>query len=449
MGRELKLLEAAEVGDLETIRRLILGGVDVNAQYESAETPLHLASCNDHIDVVRFLLENNADVNAKSSNIPQTPLGQALVNRKVDVAKLLLAKGADVNDEMGFWSHRGEMTPLGYILSTRDLHQLLPHFLDHGADINQSMRSGRTLLHLACRGSVDISQVSTLLTHGSQINARDRSGEAPLHYAVCNKNPTVAILQLVSLLINNHAEVNLSDNLGQTPLHKVLRGDVTQMLLSNGAFVEVKDQRMRSPVHGMVLENRLEAVDVLLEYHRSHDGDVSSLLLSRCRDGDSPFHKAGTSEMAKLLLEQPLQNKRVPPVCYEMLFLEDNSGLTLRDRVQNRILFGKRIGAMKHRVVDYQSLLQYLESYTKQPLAVPASTSIPAMKTIATPKKQQRLTLYDGIAVRVNPALTVFQQAIAHAFVEQTFTRDSEAQLPDDLKYAILGYLAPVDLMKR
>ena len=41
-------------------------GAEVDARSRSSSTPLHFAAFKDHIDVVRFLVENGADVNACS-----------------------------------------------------------------------------------------------------------------------------------------------------------------------------------------------------------------------------------------------------------------------------------------------------------------------------------------------------------------------------------------------
>ena len=44
---------------------LLNRGAYINAQTNGGGTPLHWASQNDHIDAVKFLVNNKADVNAK------------------------------------------------------------------------------------------------------------------------------------------------------------------------------------------------------------------------------------------------------------------------------------------------------------------------------------------------------------------------------------------------
>jgi len=59
-----RLHRAAESGDLEKVKSLLLDGLPVNAFDELSFTPLHYATAAGHIATVRYLLEAGADVNA-------------------------------------------------------------------------------------------------------------------------------------------------------------------------------------------------------------------------------------------------------------------------------------------------------------------------------------------------------------------------------------------------
>lgn len=61
----VKMCEAAAVGDVESIRRLLVNGASVDSCDYDKRTPIHLAASNNQLEVLRFLLENNADVNVK------------------------------------------------------------------------------------------------------------------------------------------------------------------------------------------------------------------------------------------------------------------------------------------------------------------------------------------------------------------------------------------------
>jgi ankyrin repeat protein len=117
---ELDLFDAAALGDVETLRRL-LGRSRKRANSYSLDgfTPLHLAAFFGHADAAALLLDRGADVEARSKN-PRlrsvTPLHSAAAGRHLDVAELLLARGADPNaTQPGGW------TPLHQAAANGDL----------------------------------------------------------------------------------------------------------------------------------------------------------------------------------------------------------------------------------------------------------------------------------------------------------------------------------------
>ena len=120
---------------------------DINAldRYRK-ETPLHAASREGHAVVAQLLLENGADVMAKSEH-ESTPLHLASIYGRVEVAQVLLKNGAEVDakdrhityvrpDFYGNargWTRVDRCTPLGLALRAArgDVARVL---LEHGAD---------------------------------------------------------------------------------------------------------------------------------------------------------------------------------------------------------------------------------------------------------------------------------------------------------------------------
>ncbi len=85
--------DAAVNGELAMVRALVKNnpGLVFNKD-DSGETPLHLAAYMGHKDVVEFLLESKADVNAKD-NSGMTPMHMASLYGYKDVAELLRQHG--------------------------------------------------------------------------------------------------------------------------------------------------------------------------------------------------------------------------------------------------------------------------------------------------------------------------------------------------------------------
>jgi ankyrin repeat protein len=98
---------AAREGNLEIVARQITEGIDIDAEGPQGGTALFWAAQNNHLEIVRLLLEHGADVN----EIPQpnpctgmvsmTPLMAASAHGHTDVVKLLLAHGADASAQVG------------------------------------------------------------------------------------------------------------------------------------------------------------------------------------------------------------------------------------------------------------------------------------------------------------------------------------------------------------
>lgn len=61
------LHDAAEIGDLEGVRRLILDRADIFATDRYGLSALHLAAREDHMNVVQQLVRGGADLNMQSA----------------------------------------------------------------------------------------------------------------------------------------------------------------------------------------------------------------------------------------------------------------------------------------------------------------------------------------------------------------------------------------------
>ncbi|KAK6455624.1 uncharacterized protein RJT20DRAFT_97227 [Scheffersomyces xylosifermentans] len=95
-GRSM-LQRSCKKGNLNEVQSYIARGANANEKDFCGFTCLHEAALEGHTEVVRFLIEHGANVNAKAdaAGDSETPLIDAAENKHYEVVKLLLDNGAD------------------------------------------------------------------------------------------------------------------------------------------------------------------------------------------------------------------------------------------------------------------------------------------------------------------------------------------------------------------
>jgi ankyrin repeat protein len=121
---------AAERGDAMLAETLIVAGANVEAGTRIGRyTPLHVASRGGHLEVVEALLRAHADPNAATTNSGATPLHLAAGSGNPDVVRALIRAGADANARETTWGQ----TPLIFAAS-RGHAEVIRALVEAGAD---------------------------------------------------------------------------------------------------------------------------------------------------------------------------------------------------------------------------------------------------------------------------------------------------------------------------
>jgi ankyrin repeat protein len=199
------LVDACRTGDLETVKRLVEGGVPVNGK-DKNRYPISAAVEKCKYEVIKYLLSKGADPNIKDKED-----GPALVeainscylrstysyDECFNSIKCLLENGADPNLSTDY-SH---YTPAKTAISCGFV-EILELLIDKGADIKvpvnfeivwapdecntKEIMSKRTLLMFAASGpgfEQSPKIVSMLIKHGADVNERDGCGMTALAIA--------------------------------------------------------------------------------------------------------------------------------------------------------------------------------------------------------------------------------------------------------------------------
>lgn len=91
----MNIVKATQYGAIDRCKELIEGGYDVNQRDEEDVTLLHWAAINNRIEVMKYFISKNADVNAIGGDLKGTPMHWAARQGHIRIVVLLLAHGAD------------------------------------------------------------------------------------------------------------------------------------------------------------------------------------------------------------------------------------------------------------------------------------------------------------------------------------------------------------------
>ena len=162
------LIIAARDGKLDFVKVLLRyeaniearGTIKIDGEVIEGCTALWVATSKGHFDVVRLLIEQNAEVDSRTSK-NSTPLIAAAFMGHLDIVRCLVENGADVNARNNFNS-----TPLMITCHSGHL-DVASYLVKHGANINLQDNDGSSCLHCASeRGHVQL--VCELLASGAK-----------------------------------------------------------------------------------------------------------------------------------------------------------------------------------------------------------------------------------------------------------------------------------------
>jgi ankyrin repeat protein len=239
-------------------RRIGLMGLDIRAEHVHwYGTALHYAAQKDNLPVACFLVENGADVNARTSN-DSTPLHWAATNGKTAIAQYLMENGA---------------------------------LIDSLAD------SKETPLHYALKeGHPDFA--IWLIEKGAASDATDRD-----HISVLYRATELGNRRIIKLLLEKGADVNVATITNWTSIYQSVRSgeaEILKLLLDHNADPDICPNNAYPPLIKAVYVKSVEMVRLLLEH------GANANVIHDDKDGWTPLLMAaytGNETIVRMLLE--------------------------------------------------------------------------------------------------------------------------------------------------
>lgn len=232
----IEFVEAARLGDVATVNRLIAAGQDVNRRDGEKKPALFHALDARQFATARALIEGGADI--KNMDVGgDFPLGWAAAAGDAGIVKLMIAKGADPRAiwENQKYGRRGKSPVIRAIECGRV--EAVQSFEEAGVSWMGDDR-GAAALDLACR-SGDLETVGHLLARGADVNAT-HDDNVPLDYAA---------------------------SLGDAPLMRLLLGKGARVDgISRGPTLAASQYGFRrTPLVSALMNSQPEAIRLLLE----------------------------------------------------------------------------------------------------------------------------------------------------------------------------------------
>ena len=285
----------ARQGNIQGVAEELAHGIDIDCIDENSQTPLMYAVTSDlaNIDIVRFLVENGADLNATESEFQQPVLGLAVQSGNLTKIRFLLDSGANINYQR----------PDGYdvlidamygkdLTHDRDLLPILNLLLEREAKVNGISSYQETALKVASRvGRFDA--VRLLLKAGSD---RQQLEWTPLMFAI-----VFGGLKDVKNLLDKKANLKARDYWQRTPwLLSIQAGDVdkAKLILASGAERSEGGKCGKTPLMYAIENNRIEALKWLItesfDIEATDDSNTTALIVAA---------EVGATECVNILLE--------------------------------------------------------------------------------------------------------------------------------------------------
>lgn len=194
-----KLKNAIENDEINKVQKLLQKGFDINKGINKEHnTCLIYASYKNRLEIVRFLLEKGADVNA-CNNEGFTALMYASRNNNFEVVCLLLEKGANVN-KYNFYN----CTALLYASYNNNL-ELFRLIIKTGANVNKYDSYKNTALMITSQNN-NLEMVRLLLQQEADVNICNSKGFTALDLAIKKGH-----YKIIEVLLEAGAGNNIND----------------------------------------------------------------------------------------------------------------------------------------------------------------------------------------------------------------------------------------------
>ena len=208
--------KAIEKGDLKALKGI--KNFPVNITDKVKKTPLHLAVGSENPEIVSWLIQQKASVNARTV-IGKTPLHVAALRKNKAITELLIKAGGDIHNV-----DNRKNSLLHYVFYSqkpgekKKSFELASFLVEKKIDVNIQNKTLDTALHLAVNNG-DLRNVLLLLKNKAKVQLTNMYKQTAIHQILAEPRPPKNYQKILSEMLKQKFPVDLIDHSGKTILH--------------------------------------------------------------------------------------------------------------------------------------------------------------------------------------------------------------------------------------
>ncbi|MEK7434046.1 MAG: ankyrin repeat domain-containing protein [Cyanobacteriota bacterium] len=278
------LMLATEENNLPLVKFLLENGADINLENKSQNTALNIAILNKNKETINFLVKNNANLKIRNADY-DFPIILAARNNDTETIKLLIDKGVDVDSrELNGKSllhfacmfenkelielilNKGaiiEQSRLGYPIELLNKLEIINFFVDKLSNKNLDFEHDYISIFKFLIGRTNNSVIKKFINKIENYRPKSINTNDAFILSISEKNK-----ELIDFFFDKVDNINFVNSLNDTPLITAIRGNNSELIkaiINKGANVNLSGSQGWTPLMQGIKNNNIDVIKLLIK----------------------------------------------------------------------------------------------------------------------------------------------------------------------------------------